>query len=222
MSLHPNLHQWTQNEKLIQWIQRTIALCKPSHVHLCDGSKNEYIRLCQEMVEKGIFVQLNLSKRPGSFWCHSSADDVARVEEATFICSKTKEQAGPTNNWKDPHEMRSLLKGLFRGCMSGRTMYVIPFCMGPLNSPISHIGVQITDSPYVVCSMYIMTRMGKKALDVLGKKILFLVSIQLEFLCFKEKKMSRGLPDLIKNTLSIFLRKEVFGLLEVDMEGTLF
>lgn len=165
--IRPSFEGWTSNSSLIRWIEDAIKLCTPERVHLCDGTKAEYQTLCAELVRKGVFVPLNPEKRPGSFWCHSHPDDVARVEESTFICSKTKEQAGPTNNWKDPQEMHRLLKQLFNGCMKGRTMYVIPFSMGPLGSPISHIGVQITDSPYVVCSMYIMTRMGKKVLDIL-------------------------------------------------------
>jgi len=158
---------WTTNPKLIRWIQEAVALCTPEHVHLCDGSEKEYQQLCQELVQKGVFVPLNPTKRPNSFWCHSHPDDVARVEESTFICSTTQEGAGPTNNWRDPKEMHATLNQLFKECMRGRTLYVIPFSMGPLGSPISHIGVQITDSPYVVVSMYIMTRMGKKVLDIL-------------------------------------------------------
>ncbi len=158
-----------RNGKLNAWVEEIAALCTPSRVYLCDGSGEEFDRISLEMVEKGTFVPLNPQKRPGSFWCHSSVDDVARVEEATFICSKRKEDAGPTNNWKDPLEMKALLASLFKGCMKGRTLYVIPFCMGPLGAEASRMGVQITDSPYVVCNMSIMTRMGKKALDLLGE-----------------------------------------------------
>ncbi len=169
MSSIDKLHTWTRNRRLIAWIGEAVALCKPGSVHLCDGSLEEYDALCRQLVEKGIFVPLNPAKRPHSFWCHSSPEDVARVEEATFICSKSKEDAGPTNNWRDPVEMLALLKTKFSGSMRGRTLYVIPYCMGPIGSPLSHIGVQITDSPYVVCNMRIMTRMGKARLRVWGR-----------------------------------------------------
>jgi phosphoenolpyruvate carboxykinase (GTP) len=162
------LQAWTKNQKLIEWIEEAIKLCEPARVHLCDGSKGEFHTISQELVHQGVFVPLNPEKRPHSFWCHSHPDDVARVEESTFICSKTKEDAGPTNNWKDPQEMHRILQGLFKGCMQGRTLYVMPYSMGPIGSSIAHIGVQITDSPYAVCNMSIMTRMGKKVLDVLG------------------------------------------------------
>lgn len=158
------------NEELTKWVQEMQALCTPSKLHICDGSQQEYDTLCNEMVDKQIFTRLNPHLRPGSFWCHSHPDDVARVEERTFICSSKKEDAGPTNNWVDPKEMKQKLLSLFKGCMQGRTMYVIPFNMGPLHSPIAHIGVQITDSPYVVCSMRIMTRMGKEVIEALGNK----------------------------------------------------
>lgn len=163
-----DLRAWTQNPVLIAWVEEAIRLCKPSQVHLCDGSQEEYQSLCEDLVRKGVFVPLNPQKHPQSYWCHSSAADVARVEEATFICSKSKEDAGPTNNWRDPTEMLSLLKSKFNGCMQGRTLYVIPYCMGPLDSPLSHIGVEITDSPYVVCSMHLMTRVGNQVVKKLG------------------------------------------------------
>ncbi len=144
------------------------ALCSPVSVYTCDGSREEFDRIAQEMVLKGTLVPLNEKKRPHSFWCRSHPDDVARVEENTFICSRNKEHAGPTNNWKDPLEMREFLQELYRGCMQGRTMYVVPYCMGPIASPYARIGVEITDSPYVVLSMYLMTRMGKEVLARLG------------------------------------------------------
>ncbi|MBI2742943.1 MAG: phosphoenolpyruvate carboxykinase (GTP) [Chlamydiales bacterium] len=162
-----DLRRWTTNQGLIRWVEEAIALCTPESVHLCNGSKEEYDALCKELVNKGTFIPLNPKKRPGSFLCRSHPDDVARVEECTFICSKTKEQAGPTNNWRDPEEMRATLKELFKGCMRGRKMYVIPFCMGPCGSLISHIGVQITDSPYAVVNMHIMTRVGSPVLKAL-------------------------------------------------------
>ncbi len=158
----------TPNKKLNHFIQELIDLCQPSDVHLCDGSEEENATLLNELVKKGVFVPLNCEKRPGSYWCHSDPDDVARVEEATFICSQREEDAGPTNNWKDPTEMKQTLVGLFSSCMKGRTMYVIPFSMGPIGSPLSYTGIQITDSPYVVVNMRIMTRMGQRVLDDLG------------------------------------------------------
>ena len=158
----------THHLTLNAWIEEAVKLCQPDDLHLCDGSIEEYQTLCQLLVKKGVFVPLNSQKRPHSFWCHSSLNDVARVEEATFICSKTKEDAGPTNNWRDPQEMLTLLKNRFHGSMKGRTLYVIPYSMGPIGSEFSHIGVQITDSPYVVCNMRIMTRIGTPVLEALG------------------------------------------------------
>lgn len=163
---------WIENSDLLNFILDTASLCNPKSVYLCNGSDQEQETLCSELVQKGVFVPLD--KRPGSFWCRSDPSDVARVEEATFICSEKKEDAGPTNNWKDPTEMKETLQSLFEGSMEGRTLYVIPFCMGPLGSPFSLIGIEITDSPYVVCNMKLMTRMGSSVLDKIGKDTQFI------------------------------------------------
>ena len=159
----------SKNVHLIRWVNKMAALCKPDMIHWVDGSQKEYDALCAQMAAGGTFTRLNPKKWPGCYLARSDASDVARVEDRTFICSLSKGAAGPTNHWVDPFAMRKTLRGLFDGCMRGRKMYVLPFSMGPIGSPMSQIGLQLTDSPYVVVNMRIMARIGKRVFELIDR-----------------------------------------------------
>ncbi|MDI1319012.1 MAG: phosphoenolpyruvate carboxykinase (GTP), partial [bacterium] len=167
--MKPNSKPLTNNPHLIQWVKKMEALCQPDAIHWVDGTQEEYDALCGVMVAAGTFIKLNQHKWPGCYYARSDAGDVARVEDRTYICSHSKEAAGPTNNWVNPYEMKKTLRGLFDGCMKGRTMYVLAYSMGPIGSPMSQIGVQLTDSPYVVVNMRIMARIGTKVFNLIDK-----------------------------------------------------
>ena len=203
----------TTNDHLVRWVEKIAELTKPDAIHWVDGSREEYDMLCAQMVESGTFTKLNQKLWPGCFYARSDPGDVARVEDRTFICSLSKDSAGPTNNWVDPYEMRRKLKSLFDGAMRGRTMYVLGFSMGPVGGPMSRIGVQLTDSPYVVVNMRIMARIGLPVFREIdkdeGRVVPCVHSVGAPL--GRGKKMSHG-PAIPKNTSFIFRRLAKFGL----------
>ena len=190
----------TKNAPLLKWLDKMVEMCDPTDVHWCDGSDQEWHDLCKKMIDQGAMIALNHEKRPNSYLVRSDPRDVARVESRTFICSYGKDDAGPTNNWEEPRKMRARLKKLFRGSMEGRTMYIIPFCMGPLGSPISQFGVQVTDSPYAVLNMKIMTRMGQQVLDHMGERDFFVPCLHSVGFPLKDGRVDVAWPCDPENT----------------------
>lgn len=192
--MRSQIQTWTQHPELIQWILAAVHLCRPKDIHLCSGSEEEFDLLCHRLVQAGIFTPLNPKKHPESYWCHSHPDDVARVEKDTYICSQSREEAGPTNYWADPEEMKQKMHQLFSGCMEGRTLYVVPFCMGQIDSSLAKIGIQITDSAYVAVNMHIMTHMGDAVIKKLGNKGTFVPCMHSVGVPLKEGKKDMPWP----------------------------